>query len=719
MSTSPFWHRIRLPARQPIILGGMALLTTALAIGAMLIPQSLGETLLPVVEGDVAAQDILAPFASSYESIVLTEERVQLAAEAVELVYDLPDASIARTQVDSLRAAHAFISTVRSDELATLEQKLADLSALQDIDLSEDSANAFLELRDTSWQTVQQEAIGVLEQVMRSPIREDLLSEARSSIPNLVSLSLTEEQAQLVTELVSAFLAANSLYNEAATEAARESARLAEPTVIVPYKEGETIVQRGQVITTADLEALESFGLVQQQVRWQDQLGVVSLVVVSMALVALFLHYRPDLTKDVLGLSIIAILFLVFLFGARLTIPGRTVIPYIFPIAGFSLLVTALFSGQAAYVIALPLGILAAYGLPNALDLTLYYILGSIFGALVLKRAQRIAMYFWAGAAVAGMGTLVILAYRLPETSMDVIGISTLIGASALSGLASASLTIILQFFLAPTLGLTTTLQLHEISRPDHPLLQFILRNAPGTYQHSLQIANLSEQAAERIGAKALLTRVGALYHDAGKARYPHFFIENQIPASPNPHDELSPTESAKVIIRHVSDGLDLAKKHRLPRRIRDFIAEHHGTTMTRYQFGKAIKAVGGDRSKVDVKAFRYDGPRPQSRETALVMLADGCEARTRAERPETREALEKLVRSIIDSRIASGQLDDTDITMRDLSMIIESFTSTLRGVYHPRIQYPNIDVKTKPLEEAAKVTESGEKSSKPSDQSE
>jgi hypothetical protein len=250
-------------------------------------------------------------------------------------------------------------------------------------------------------------------------------------------------------------------------------------------------------------------------------------------------------------------------------------------------------------------------------------------------------------------------------------------------------------------------------------LLQFILRNAPGTYQHSLQIANLSEQAAELIGAKALLTRVGALYHDAGKARYPHYFIENQIPGSPNPHDELSPKESAEVIIRHVSDGLDLAKKYRLPRRIRDFIAEHHGTTSTRYQYGKALEKAGGDHSKVDAKSFTYAGPRPQSRETALVMLADGCEARTRAERPKTREELEKIVKSIIDSRISSGQLDDTGITMRDLSMIAESFTTTLRGVYHPRLMYPKIDEETKPFKDAVDAKEIGEESAAQSKQPE
>jgi len=514
-----------------------------------------------------------------------------------------------------------------------------------------------------------------------------------------VSLSLTEEHAGLVIELVSAHIAPNSLYSQEGTEQAQQAAREAVATITVTYKANETVVGRGEIISAADLEALEHLGLVQPQVRWQDLVSVVALVGTGYTLIALFLRSRPELRADSLALSIIAALFLVFLISARTIIPGRTVIPYLFPLAGFSLVVTALFSSQAAIIASIPLSLLAAYGLPNAFDLSIFYLAGCIFGAFFLKRAQRVATYFGAGAAIAIAGMLVILAYRLPDNTTDLLGIATLLGTSALNGLASASITIIVQFFVAPPLGLTTALQLHEISRPDHPLLQFILRSAPGTYQHSLQIANLSEQAAELIGANALLTRVGSLYHDAGKARFPHFFIENQIPGSPNPHDELKPDESAGVIIRHVADGLDLAKKHGLPRRIRDFIAEHHGTTQTRFQFAQMIENVGGDRSKVDVGRFTYPGPRPRSRETALVMLADGCEARTRAERPKTREEVEALVKDLFDKRIAAGQLDDTGLTLRDLKLVAESFTTTLRGIYHPRVLYPDFDQDTKPFD--------------------
>jgi putative nucleotidyltransferase with HDIG domain len=270
-------------------------------------------------------------------------------------------------------------------------------------------------------------------------------------------------------------------------------------------------------------------------------------------------------------------------------------------------------------------------------------------------------------------------------------------GASLLNGFVSAGLTILMQYLLAQALGMTTALQLLEISRPDHPLLQYLLRNAPGTYQHSLQVSNLAEQAAERIGGDALLTRVGALYHDIGKAKKPVFYIENQVAEHVNPHDDLEPETSSQTVISHVIEGLELARKYRLPKRIQDFIVEHHGTMITRYQYAKALKNANGDESRVDEEKFRYPGPSPMSKETAILMLADGCEARVRAESPKDEAELREIIKSVVDHRLSQGQLDYTDLTLKDLSDLIDSFTTTLRGVYHPRIEYPKLE-KNEPL---------------------
>jgi len=389
--------------------------------------------------------------------------------------------------------------------------------------------------------------------------------------------------------------------------------------------------------------------------------------------------------------------FLFFLLGARLIIPGHTVLPYLYPTMAFSLTVAALFGRELAFVSTIPLAILIAYGLPNALDLTLFAILSSYFGVLTLRKAQRVMGFFTSGAVMAIAGMVMILLYRLPQPGTDLVGLLTLSGAAIFNGLVSAGISVILQFFIAQALGLTTALQLIDLSRPDHPLLQFILRNAPGTYQHSLQVSNLAEQAAERIGADALLTRVGALYHDAGKALNPFFFIENQPPGDLNPHDDLDPALSAATIICHVQEGLELARKFHLPERIRDFIREHHGMMLTHYQYVQALEAAGGDISQVDTDLFRYRGPRPQTRETALIMLADGSEARVRSARPRDEVELRKIIRDVVDDRVRKGELSDTDMTLRDLDRIVDSFVATLRGIYHPRIEYPRLDQISQP----------------------
>ncbi len=457
----------------------------------------------------------------------------------------------------------------------------------------------------------------------------------------------------------------------------------------------ERIVQRGEIITPLDMEALAQFGMAQPQYRWQDLLASAALMIVAMAFLVIYLKRNPALTSGPQApraLSLMTLLFLVFLFTARVSTPGHTLLPYIFPFAAYSLLVAALFGAEPAIISSLPLAILMTYGLPYALELTLYYVLSSFFGVLTLGRGKRIINFFWAGFVISCCGTAVILAYRLPQATTDWVGLSTLAAIAFGNGVASVSITLILQFFLAQMLGMTTALQLMELSRPDHPLLQLLLRAAPGTYQHSLQVANLVEQAAENIGADALLARVGALYHDAGKIVNSVFFIENQIPGDLNPHNDLDPVVSGAMIISHVPEGLKLARKYRLPRRIQDFIAEHHGTMLARYQYGRALAAAGGDESRVDKEKFRYPGPRPQSRETALLMLADGCEARVRGEHPKDETELRAIIKSTIDNRIAVGALKDTGLTLHDLDVIEDSFTTTLRGIYHPRIQYPSME---------------------------
>jgi putative nucleotidyltransferase with HDIG domain len=274
--------------------------------------------------------------------------------------------------------------------------------------------------------------------------------------------------------------------------------------------------------------------------------------------------------------TILVTLFMLFLVIARITIPGHAVIPYVYPVMGFALTISALFSAELALISVVPLAFLIPYNLPDSQVLTLYYLLGSLFGVFALRKARRLTSFFWAGAAIAISGAAVAVAYRIIQPTADWIGMATLVIAAVINGIASASIGLILHYYLAQFLGKVTALQLIELSRPDHPLQQLLMRNAPGTYQHSLQLANLVEQAAEAIGADATLARVGALYHDIGKIINPYFFIENQLPGNLNPHNDLDPETSAATIIRHVPDGLDYAQ-HAFPADIRLYrTASHH-----------------------------------------------------------------------------------------------------------------------------------------------
>lgn len=681
--------------RRYILLSLVLILTAGLSWLAVSWPLSKSLSTVSVREGQVASQDILAPYAVSYVSQILTDQKKAEAADGVSEIYTNSDTSVARQQLKQLREALNFIETVRQDEYATEEQKLSDLTALENIRLSSHTSSELLTLSNARWESVRQEAIVVLEQVMRSTIREYRLEQARQNVPSLVSLSLPENEVTIVSEIVAAFVAPNSFYSEEQTEAAREIAREETSPITRSIAAGETILRRGEIAKAEDIEALEQVGLMTSYGGWETKAGVIAIVLLMMVFMVLFFITYPELTHQGKNLILLASLFVAFLGLGRVTITGHVVLPYLFPVATYSLIVSSLFDRKTSLFTTIPLAALMAYGLPNPLDLTLYYAVGGGIGVLAMRRPRRIAAYIPTGGIIAVSGASIIAAYRVLAPATDMQGLVTLFGASVVYGAASAVLTILLEYTLAPLLGLTTTLQLMELTRPDHPLLQFLLQEAPGTYQHTLQMANLVEQAAERLGADSLLARVGALYHDVGKAALSAFYVENQIPGQLNTHDELDPEDSAQFIIQHVPEGIKLARKHNLPKRIQDFILEHHGTSLTRYQYTQALNAVDGDETQVDISKFRYPGPKPQSIETALVMLADGSEAYARAKRPNDEEELRLLVREMIKKRLDSGQLDDTPLTLRDINVIIDSFTATLKGTYHSRVNYPKAKKKT------------------------
>jgi hypothetical protein len=319
---------------------------------------------------------------------------------------------------------------------------------------------------------------------------------------------------------------------------------------------------------------------------------------------------------------------------------------------------------------------------------------------VVVARPERLSTFAWSAVAIASVNSLVASSFRLFGQAYDATGMLQVVGASIANGIISSSLTFTAFFWLGSLFGITTPLQLFELARPTHPLARRLLLEAPGTYHHSLIVGNLGERAAEMTGADPLLVRVAALHHDVGKVLRPYFFVENQS-GGENYHQQLDAKTSAQIIISHVKDSLELGRKHRFPTAVLDIIAQHHGTTSVGfgYFYQQAVKASDGG---VDEGAFRYPGPRPRSKEAAIVMLADSVEAAVRASSPESSGEMERIVRKITNDRLVSGQLDDCEVTLHDLEEIRGAFIDVLQGVFHPRLQYPEKDSMTqsRPAEE-------------------
>jgi putative nucleotidyltransferase with HDIG domain len=282
-------------------------------------------------------------------------------------------------------------------------------------------------------------------------------------------------------------------------------------------------------------------------------------------------------------------------------------------------------------------------------------------------------------------GLLTSLAFALIDRTYDGAALREYLFASVFNGFVSSTLALGGFALLSGYFGITTTLQLLELGQPNHPLLRRLMARAPGTYNHSLILASMMERAADEIGTNPLVAKICALYHDVGKTQNPLCFGENQLGQS-NIHDDLRPEESARIIRGHVGQGLKLAHQHRLPRFVLDAIAEHHGTTQIAYFLHRAREQSDGP---VDASLYTYGGPKPQTREAALLMLADACESTVRSINDHSPDKIRETVNRIFQERMASGQLDESPLTLRDIELAREAFLSVLNGLYHPRVEYP------------------------------
>jgi putative nucleotidyltransferase with HDIG domain len=674
------------PARARV-LGGW--LVSVLAVILILVARVPFTGQVIVQEGDVASRDIDAPRQITYVSEILTQQRRDMAAAAVADVYDPPQARVGRQQLALAGQILEYIATVRSDSYADSATKSAYLKAIAGLNLAPGTLDSIIALPAPAWERVAAEVPVVLDRAMREEIRENNLANERRKVVARVRLDMPDEDAAIVSAIVQNLLLPNSFYNQDRSEQRRQEARDAVEPITRTVERNETLLRAGDIVTDLEIEALQALGLQGRSWSWRDVRAVTGFVLL-LGLVFLYYLWRqePELWFGWKEMLLLAATIVLCILAAKMMLPARTLLPYLFPYAALAIILSIALSQRVALVTAGLFMLVVGWLTGGSLELITYALCGSLVGVLKVRRGERLGNFAWAAIYILVINLWVILAFRVLGGQWDARGLIELSSAATVSSVIAITVALFSLFLAGVVLGLTTPLQLLELSRPTHPLLRQILLKAPGTYHHTLIVSNMAERAAEAIGADTLLTRVGAYYHDVGKTIRPYFFVENRNEGMDDPHALLDPYTSTQIIMAHVKDGMDLARKHRLPERIIQFIPEHHGTLLVSYFYHQAVQAAPSP-DAVDKEQFRYPGPKPQSRETAVTMLADGAEATVRSKRPTTLEDLERVVAESIQNRLLAGQLDECPLTTADLATVRRAFVDVLRGLHHPRVNYP------------------------------
>jgi putative nucleotidyltransferase with HDIG domain len=491
-------------------------------------------------------------------------------------------------------------------------------------------------------------------------------------------------------ELLSKVFAPTYVYSQRLTDEARESARASVPRSQGVVAEGEVIVATGERISEPVRLKLSSFQR-SRQLREEDEhtvgrlLGNVGHVAILIGLLVLFLYnFRRRIFYDNLQLGIILATLMLIAFMSYLSMSVHTAWPveFLILVPLLSMLFAILFDSRTAFYLTVITCFIVAGIRGNDYALAIACLSAGVLAAYTVRDIKSRTQLF-RSIAFSMLGyTLAIVALGL-ERGDSAADVAVRLSFAAVNAIISPVLTFALIWLIESIFGVTTDLKLLEYDNLNHPLLRALADKAPGTYQHTLTIARLAESAADAIGANALLAKVGSYYHDIGKLAKAEYFVENQMQMG-NKHDRIKPEMSARIIRNHVLDGIELGREYKLPQRILDFIPMHHGTTVIKYFFDKAREA-NPDAKEAD---YRYPGPLPHSRETAIVMLADAVEATTRSLPSPTPKAIEETIDRAIKKRFSEGQLDHCELTLADLNTIKKAFMKNLIGMSHPRIQY-------------------------------
>ena len=648
--------------------------------------------------GDVAPKTITA--SKDIVDELTTERRRQAAADAVSPVY-YKDDTVSDTVLSDMDAVFSELRAVRElgEQIRNAwgdaggsftEADYAQASGLVTrLSLSNYQLRTLMNTGESDFESLYQSLVSATRTTLVSTITEGQINDAINNIQQIVSYNTrTDLWYNVAIPTLRASLKANMLIDQAATEENRQKACDAvEPTV---YKQDQNIVVKGDRVTAEQIAVLESLGLLEGN-SFDYPLYIGTAITLALILASAYLYAylfaKPMLSMGpsalVLLIAGVLTVLLCLLMGEYLNINAM-------PVALGAMLAVNLLGARPAYVtnmaLTLIITLLTAKGTGLVTSQTMSVLLTCSLGGLVaiwmMRKNTTRVMVVVSGLVVGTVNFGVLVCVRA-LTSSDMSGVWTDMAYAIGGAVVSAVLCVGLQPILETAFNLVTP------SNPNQPLLRRLMIETPGTYHHSMVVANLAEAAAEAVGANALLARVGAYYHDIGKLVRPMYFKENQM--GENPHDKTDPRVSTAILTEHTRDGVELARKHRLPEPIIDMIRQHHGDTPVMYFYAKAVKMLGEE--NVDIRDFRYDGPKPQTAEAAILMLSDTVEAAVRALPDPTQEKISALIRKLVRGKMEDGQLDECTLTFRDIGKICSAFETVLQGVFHERIEYPSVDL--------------------------
>ncbi len=589
------------------------------------------------------------------------------------------------------------------DQETEILDKVELLQKLIPEEMPRSTVSTLLNIDRNSLRDLQGRLNNSMREIFEQGIKENDAGVAKRRLNQEIALYPFSADLKRIAEVVVApLIEQNMHYNAEVTEQNRELARRqVEPIIVL---RNTLIVSEGEPVTEQQMALLEDLGLIRgHQADYAGYFGLFLLLVIIFILAGLYLHIFVN--EVISKPPLLLLMGLVFIITLIFAIATTYFSGYLIPVAMGIILVTVIFGYKPAIMINLVLALMVGLITGGNFSYMVMALLGGLVSIYAVTRLSQRSDLARAGFYVALTNVTVIIATYLffGNVSLEydsLINFSYSIIAGIGNGLFSSVVAIGMLPYLESIFGVTTAITLLELSNPNHPLLREMLLKAPGTYYHSMMVSNLAEAAAEKVQSNALLTRVGAYYHDIGKLKRPYFFSENQL-SGENPHAKLSPNLSSLIIGAHPKDGIELGKKHRLPEPILDIVVQHHGTSMISFFYQQALE--NNIRDDVSSDKFRYEGPKPQTKEAAIIMLADAVEAGVRSLSKPSSNRVETMVRRMIKDKLDDGQLDQCDLTLREIDLIAESFVYIMSGIYHSRIEYPEKKLKAE-LERSAVV---------------